>query len=77
VGKVPGLRTTVRKLDRRLGAMDEVIDGKGDGVVAIERALLPGVNDVVVLPFGHLSVTGPPRSRVVREVHREVLKRLQ
>jgi pimeloyl-ACP methyl ester carboxylesterase len=77
VGKVPGLRTTVRKLDRRLGRMDEVIDGKGDGVVAIERALLPGVNDVVVLPFGHLSVTGPPRSRVVREVHREVLERLQ
>lgn len=77
VGKVPGLRTCTRKLDRRLAAMDEVIGGKGDGVVAIERALLPGVNDVVVLPFGHLSVAGEPKTPVVRQVHQELLERLK
>lgn len=76
-GRIPGLRTTTRKLNRCLGNLDEVVDGKGDGVVAIERALLPGVNDVVVLPFGHLSVAGEPDTRVVQEVHQEILHRLK
>jgi hypothetical protein len=77
MGRVPGLRTTARKIDDWLGDMDEVIAGKGDGAVAVERARLPGVDDVVVLPFGHQSVTGPPKTKVVRTVHRELLARLE
>jgi pimeloyl-ACP methyl ester carboxylesterase len=77
MGNLPGLRTTARKLDRWLGNMDEVVDGKGDGVVALKRALVPGIDDVVVLPFGHLSVTGEPKTKVVRRVHQEVLARLE
>jgi hypothetical protein len=76
-GRVPGLRTSTRRLDRCLGDLDEVIDGKGDGAVAIKRALLPGVNDVVVLPFEHTSATGEPKTAVVRELHEELLKRLE
>lgn len=50
--------------------------GKGDGVVAIKRALIPGVNDVVVLPFSHTSVTGAPRTAAVKAVHGEIMARL-
>lgn len=35
----------------------ELVHGKGDGIVAIKRAKLAGVEDIVVLPFSHLSVT--------------------
>jgi hypothetical protein len=76
-GRIPGFRTATRDLDRCLGDLDEVIDGKGDGAVAVKRALLPGVNDVVVLPFSHTSVTGEPRTAAVRNVHKEILVRLK
>jgi hypothetical protein len=57
--------------------MDEVVDGKGDGVVAIKRGRLEGVNDVVLLPFDHLSCTGEPEDAAVRNLQKEVLARLR
>jgi hypothetical protein len=39
--------------------LHEVIDREGDGAVSLERGRLDGVDDVVVLRFGH--------SEVVRE----------
>ncbi|MEM6330576.1 MAG: hypothetical protein AAF790_10045 [Planctomycetota bacterium] len=51
-----GARSTAERLDRCLADMDEFVTGRGDGVVAVKRARLAGVDDVVVLPFGHLSV---------------------
>lgn len=74
--KVPGAKSGVERLESLLGDMDELVEGKGDGVVAVSRGRLDGVSDTIVLPFGHLSVTGEPASDVVREVQQLVLERL-
>ena len=47
------------RLDTHLSDLHEVIDREGDGAVSLERGRLDGVDDVVVLRFGH--------SEVVRE----------
>jgi hypothetical protein len=64
-----------------LSDIDELVEGKGDGVVAVERGRLEGVADTLVLPFGHLSVTGKaitgePGSEVVLQVQAAILERL-
>ena len=76
-GRVPGVRSAADRLDGWLGQMDEVVDGKGDGVVSVRRGMLEGVDDVVVLPFGHLSVTGDSNEPPVRRVRQELLARLR
>ncbi|MEX2091858.1 MAG: hypothetical protein WD971_04230, partial [Pirellulales bacterium] len=74
--KVPGAKDGVEQLELLLGDMDELVAGKGDGVVAVARGRLDGVSDTLVLPFGHLSVTGEPATDVVRQVQAAVLQRL-
>lgn len=74
--KVPGAKSGVEKLEALLGDMDELVEGKGDGVVAVSRGRLDGVSDTLVLPFGHLSVTGKPANDVVRQVQQLVVERL-
>jgi pimeloyl-ACP methyl ester carboxylesterase len=74
--QVPGAKSGVEWLDTLLADMDELVEGKGDGVVAVARGRLDGVTDTLVLPFGHLSVTGEPANDVVREVQQLVLERL-
>jgi len=76
-GHFPGLRSGAGKLDAMLADMDELIDGKGDGVVALKRGQLAGVDDVVILPFGHLSCTGKPDREEVKQVQMELLARLK
>jgi pimeloyl-ACP methyl ester carboxylesterase len=76
-GHFPGLRSGAGKLDTMLADMDELIDGKGDGVVALKRGRLAGVDDVVILPFGHLSCTGKPDREEVKQVQTELLARLK
>ncbi|MCC6492294.1 MAG: hypothetical protein IT424_04665 [Pirellulales bacterium] len=76
-GRCPALRTCAAHVDDLLGDMDEIIDGKGDGVVAVKRGRLAGVDDTIVLPFGHLSCTGPPDCEAVRQLQEAVLSRLQ
>ena len=49
---------------------------KGDGVVAIERGRLEGVDDTVVLPLGHLSASGPPDDEAVKQLHALIRARL-
>ncbi|MEM9657955.1 MAG: alpha/beta hydrolase [Planctomycetota bacterium] len=75
-GRLPGVRTAAGRLDGWLEDMDEVVIGRGDGVVAVKRGVLDGVDDVMVLPFDHLTVTATPRSEAVRRVHHEVTVRL-
>jgi hypothetical protein len=75
-GSLPGLRRASGKLEQALAEMEEMIEGKGDGIVAVKRGRLPGVEDVVLLSFGHLSVTGLPASDSVRQVHAEIMARL-
>lgn len=76
IAKVPGAESGVARLESMLGDMDELVEGKGDGVVAVSRGRLDGVSDTHVLPFGHISVTGAPESDVVREVQQLVIERL-
>ena len=66
--KCPGAKAASSELEALLGDMDELVEGKGDGVVAVARGRLDGVSDTLVLPFGHLSVTGEPATDVVRQV---------
>ena len=76
-GHCPGLRDCSARLDAALADMEELVDGKGDGVVAVKRGRLAGVDDVVVLPFGHLNCTDKADCDAVRQVQHEVLSRLQ
>jgi pimeloyl-ACP methyl ester carboxylesterase len=76
-GRCPGFRDCSEKFDAVLADMDEIVDGKGDGVVALCRGRLAGVDDVVVLPFNHLNCTGQPKSEPVRQVQAELLSRLR
>jgi len=75
--RLPSIRGPATRLEKMLGEMDELIDGKGDGIVAVERGRLEGVDDTVILPFGHLSVTGKPESETVQELQQAVLERLR
>lgn len=45
-----------RRVDETLADLDEVVRGAGDGVVALKRGRLAGVDDVVTLDFTHLGV---------------------
>jgi pimeloyl-ACP methyl ester carboxylesterase len=76
LAKVPGGCDSAETLDALLADIDELVEGKGDGVVAVKRGRLDGVADTLVMPFGHLAVTGEPKSEVLREVQRVVLERL-
>ncbi|MEM8866305.1 MAG: hypothetical protein AAGF31_12235 [Planctomycetota bacterium] len=64
------------KVDRAFAEVDELVDGKGDGVVAVRRARLAGVDDTVILPFGHLDVSGESPSPAALEARQIVLDRL-
>jgi pimeloyl-ACP methyl ester carboxylesterase len=75
--RVEGLSDFIGPLDRLVADMDEVIDGKGDGVVAVKRGQLDGVADVLLLPFDHLSCTGKPEDAAVRRLQKEILVRLR
>jgi pimeloyl-ACP methyl ester carboxylesterase len=75
--RVEWLGAHADEIDAALAEFDEVIDGKGDGVVAVERGRLDGVDDVVLLPFDHLSCTDEPGNDAVRQVQAELLARLR
>jgi pimeloyl-ACP methyl ester carboxylesterase len=77
LAKVPGTDGSVEKLEALLNDIDELVDGKGDGVVAVKRGRLENVSDTLVMPFGHIAVTGEPRDDVLRHVQQAVLERVQ
>lgn len=76
-GNCPGLRGCTGRIDNLLADMEELIDGKGDGVVALKRGRLAGVDDVVVLPFNHLTCTGQADCEAVQTLQEELLARLK
>ena len=63
-------------LDERLADFEEVIKDQGDGVVALKRSRLDGVDDFVVLEFNHLNMTNDPADPAVRRLHEEILARI-
>jgi hypothetical protein len=77
LAKLPGADGTAERLEAILSDIDELVDGKGDGVVAVKRGRLDGVSDTHVMPFSHLSVTAEPRGEVQRKVQQLVLARVQ
>ena len=77
LAKVPGGKPSAKELDALLADIDELVEGKGDGVVAVKRGRLDGVSDTLVMPFGHLAVTGEPKSDLLRDVQHVVLERVQ
>ena len=50
------------KVDRFLDDLDELTAGEGDTVVSIRRGQLEGVEDTVVLPIHHWTMTSDGRS---------------
>lgn len=76
-GRCPGFRDCTGRVDNLLADMEELIEGKGDGVVALKRGRLNGVDDIVILPFGHLNCTGPIDCDATRQVQQELIARLR
>ncbi len=64
-------------IDNLMADMDELVEGRGDGVVSVKRGQLAGVDDVVLLPFDHFSCTGKDQSAAVDELQRELILRLR
>lgn len=64
------------KLDPAIADLDEVVGGYGDGAVAVKRGRLDGVQDTVVMDFGHISVLHAQKDPEVQKVYAEVLERL-
>ncbi|HET6879119.1 MAG TPA: hypothetical protein VFI31_03125 [Pirellulales bacterium] len=65
------------KLDRVLDDPDELTYGKGDGVVAVKRGRLDGVDDTLTLDFNHLSIGQLPQTDGEQQLREEVIKRLK
>jgi len=63
--------------EQMMDDLDEVRAGKGDGVVAVKRGRLEGVEDTHVFEFGHLRVTEEAEDGPVRKVHELIFRRLQ
>jgi hypothetical protein len=76
-GRCPGFRDCTGRVESLLADMEELVEGKGDGVVALKRGRLDGVDDIVILPFGHLNCTGPIECDATRQVQQELIARLR
>jgi hypothetical protein len=70
----------LRVLGPRLGPLledlDELVDGLGDGAVAVERGRLEGVDDTIVLDFSHSSITSELSDASSNTLVAEILIRL-
>jgi pimeloyl-ACP methyl ester carboxylesterase len=65
------------RVDVWLADLEEVIDGRGDGAVALKRGRLAGVEDTVVRHFSHLSFNQSPMTGEAELVLEDVMKRLE
>jgi pimeloyl-ACP methyl ester carboxylesterase len=64
------------RLDPILEDPREFTRGQGDGVVAVERGRLAGVEDTIVLPFRHNAITGKLESEAERKLLHAIIERL-
>jgi len=65
------------RLQEVLVDLDEVVRGKGDGVVAVKRGQLEGVPDTVLLNFSHLGPTSDTPGKSDRALYEEIRVRLK
>jgi len=64
------------RLESALSDLDEVVAGKGDGVVAVKRGRLEGVDDVVIMDFIHSGVLIDIDTETERKLRKTILNRL-
>lgn len=57
------------------GQMDELLDGRGDGVVSLDSGRLDGVDDLIILPMRHNDVA-KESTKVFDVIQREVSRRI-
>lgn len=72
----PALRVLGPRLAELLEDLDELVDGLGDGAVAVERGRLEGVDDTIVLSFDHGAIASALNDEDSRQLIAEVLARL-
>ena len=65
------------RLDPILTDPAEFTDGEGDGVVAVKRGRLDGVEDTIVLSFCHNAITGKLDSEAELKLLRAIEERLE
>jgi hypothetical protein len=65
------------KLDALLSDLDEVVDGKGDGAVSVQRAKLAGVTDVAFFRVRHAKAWDDPKDPGSVALRKAVLDRLE
>jgi pimeloyl-ACP methyl ester carboxylesterase len=64
------------RLDELLEDIDELVDGLGDGAVAVERGRLEGVDDTVVLSFRHATISSALTDESSQKLVAEIVERL-
>jgi pimeloyl-ACP methyl ester carboxylesterase len=89
--EVTRLRSTLQNLDQKgsvvrlirprieplLDSFDELVQGKGDGVVAAENAKMEGVEDVLTVPLSHIDMFTPTKSGKPNPVWSAILERVR
>jgi pimeloyl-ACP methyl ester carboxylesterase len=70
------LRALGPRLEPLLEDLDELVDGLGDGAVALERGRLDGVDDTIVLDFEHGLITSELTDASSNTLVAEILARL-
>ena len=75
--QMPGVDGQAERFEALLADIDELVDGRGDGVVAVKRGRLDGVEDTVVLPFSHMAVGGKSQDKDLDAMYEAVVARLQ
>jgi pimeloyl-ACP methyl ester carboxylesterase len=85
------LQQTLRELDQQvslvrlirpriqplLASFDELVAGKGDGAVAVARATIPGVHDIVTVDRSHGELLSPPAGDETQPVWQAILTRIE
>ncbi len=75
--KSPTLRLLSPRIKPLLQSFDELARGKGDGVVAAERATIDGIDDVVPVDVSHGDYFRPPPGNQKQPVWETILARLR
>lgn len=71
------LRALGPRLEGLLADLDELVDGLGDGAVAVERGRLDGVDDTVVLSFMHSTISSALTDEISLALVAAIVERLE
>ena len=71
------LRFVSPRIEEPLADLDELLDGRGDGAVAVKRGRLDGVEHTRLLPVTHLTITRRADDPAAEELLDAILSRLE